>query len=193
MMKNKVIEIEDYYGNTLMSFIVDENGNITNENNCSVADITDDYIYNSDRELIRVQSDDMNLTQNEETERYSREEIKDLIYDTQNEFSNELDYDYESESGKELTDSDFEIMEEYLNRFCNKLYTYIDEKEHLGTDETLREKVANQMYDMYGEEYESLTDTQKDKIIEKVLNDNEFNDKLQKLIVENIDYYLGRV
>ena len=193
MMKNKVIEIEDYYGNTLMSFIVDEKGNITNENNCSVADITDDYIYNSDRELIRVQSDDMNLTQNEETERYSREEIKDLIYDTQNEFSNELDYDYESESGKELTDSDFEIMEEYLNRFCNKLYTYIDEKEHLGTDETLREKVANQMYDMYGEEYESLTDTQKDKIIEKVLNDNEFNDKLQKLIVENIDYYLGRV
>ena len=121
MMKNKVIEIEDYYGNTLMSFIVDENGNITNENNCSVADITDDYIYNSDRELIRVQSNDYCVI--------TKEKIKDLIYDTQNEFSNELDYDYESESGRELTDTDFEIMEEYLTNFCNKLYARIDDIE----------------------------------------------------------------
>ena len=121
MMKNKVMEIEDYYGNTLMSFIIDEKGNITNENNCSVADITDDYIYNSDRELIRVQSDDYCVI--------TKEKIKDLIYNTQNEFSNELDYDYESESGKELTDSDFEIMEEYLSRFCDKLYNYIDDIE----------------------------------------------------------------
>ena len=59
-MKGKVIEIEDYNGNTLMSFIIDENGNIKNEIDCSVADISDDYIYQSDMELIRVQSDFVN-------------------------------------------------------------------------------------------------------------------------------------
>lgn len=59
-MKGKVIEIEDYNGNTLMSFIIDENGNIKNEIDCSVADISDDYIYKSDMELIRVQSDFVN-------------------------------------------------------------------------------------------------------------------------------------
>lgn len=56
----KVIEIENYNGSTIMSFIVDCNGeefNITNMNDCSVADTDGDYIYNTEYELIRVQSE----------------------------------------------------------------------------------------------------------------------------------------
>ena len=54
------------------------------------------------------------------------DKVKDLLYDIRNEFDNELDYDYESESGKELTETDFELMTEYLDRFLNKVYMCID-------------------------------------------------------------------
>lgn len=54
---NKVIEIEDYNGNTIMAIEIDEKGNIKNFQDCSVADIDGDYIFNTDKELIRIQSD----------------------------------------------------------------------------------------------------------------------------------------
>lgn len=54
---NKVIEIEDYNGNTIMAISIDENGNISELQNCSVADTDDDYIFNTNKELIRIQAD----------------------------------------------------------------------------------------------------------------------------------------
>ena len=54
---NKIIEIEDYNGNTIMAIYIDKNGNIDNMLNCSIADIDGDYLFNTDKELIRIQSD----------------------------------------------------------------------------------------------------------------------------------------
>lgn len=47
--------------------------------------------------------------------------ILDLIYNVQIEFSNELDYDYESNFKKDLTDQDLAMLEEVIDRFCSKL------------------------------------------------------------------------
>lgn len=54
---NKIIGIEDYNGNTIMAISIDKNGNIDNMLNCSIADIDGDYLFNTDKELIRIQSD----------------------------------------------------------------------------------------------------------------------------------------
>lgn len=54
-IKNKVIEIEDYDGNGIMYLEIDNDGNIVRYGNCDVADITDDYILNTNKELIRIQ------------------------------------------------------------------------------------------------------------------------------------------
>lgn len=55
------------------------------------------------------------------------EKIKDLLYATYNEFENELDYDYVSEYKENLTDTDFNIMLEFLKRYNDKVENYIDE------------------------------------------------------------------
>lgn len=52
---NKVIEIEDYNGNTIMAFVIDNNGNIEKFLSCDIADIDNDYLFNTDKELIRIQ------------------------------------------------------------------------------------------------------------------------------------------
>lgn len=52
---NRVVEIEDYNGNTIMAFIIDEKGNIIQYQNCDVADIDSDYIFDTDKDLIRIQ------------------------------------------------------------------------------------------------------------------------------------------
>ena len=54
---NKIIEIEDYNGNTIMAISIDKNGNIDNMLNCNIADIDDDYLFNTDKELIRIQAE----------------------------------------------------------------------------------------------------------------------------------------
>lgn len=54
---NKIIEIEDYNGNTIMAISIDKNGNIDNMLNCSIADIDGDYLFNTDKELIRIQTE----------------------------------------------------------------------------------------------------------------------------------------
>lgn len=46
-LKNKVIEIEDYNGNTIMAFNIDKNGNIRDFYNCNVADVDNDFIFNT--------------------------------------------------------------------------------------------------------------------------------------------------
>lgn len=52
---NKVIEIEDNNGNTIMAIEIDENGKIVKYLFCEIADEDSDYIFNTDKNLIRLQ------------------------------------------------------------------------------------------------------------------------------------------
>lgn len=52
---DKVISVEDANGNTILSFRIDNKGNIIEYNNGDVADVDNDYIFNTDKELIRIQ------------------------------------------------------------------------------------------------------------------------------------------
>lgn len=54
---NKVITIENYNGDSVMTIEIDELGNIVRMEDCSVADLDNDYIFNTKKELIRLQAD----------------------------------------------------------------------------------------------------------------------------------------
>lgn len=54
---NKVITIENYNGDSVMTIEIDELGNIIRMEDCSVADLDNDYIFNTKKELIRLQAD----------------------------------------------------------------------------------------------------------------------------------------
>ena len=51
-----VFEIEDYYGNTVMAFAVDKKGNVVKTENCNLADVGGDYIFDTDAPLYRIQA-----------------------------------------------------------------------------------------------------------------------------------------
>lgn len=57
-----------------------------------------------------------------------KQEIKNLIYDTQMEVCNELDFDYESEYKQEISNNDLNMLVECIERFVNKLVLNIDNK-----------------------------------------------------------------
>lgn len=63
-----------------------------------------------------------------ENKKITIEKVKDLIYALQNEFDNELDYDYKSKYKAELTETDFNIMLEFLERFIGKFELSIVEE-----------------------------------------------------------------
>ena len=63
-----------------------------------------------------------------EDKKITIEKVKDLIYALQNEFDNELDYDYKSKYKAELTETDFNIMLEFLERFIVKFELSIVEE-----------------------------------------------------------------
>ena len=63
-----------------------------------------------------------------ENKKITIEKVKDLIYALQNEFDNELDYDYKSNYKAELTETDFNIMLEFLERFVGKFELSIVEE-----------------------------------------------------------------
>lgn len=54
---SKVITIEDSNGDSIMSFEIDILGNIIRMENCNVADIDYDYIFDTNKELIRLQAE----------------------------------------------------------------------------------------------------------------------------------------
>ena len=61
----------------------------------------------------------------------NKQAIKDMLYDIQNEFDNEID-DYVSEIKDVLTSEDLKLMSEYLYRFvckCNIVIDYYEESE----------------------------------------------------------------
>lgn len=58
----------------------------------------------------------------------NKEEIKDLIYRVENEFNNELDYDYDY-NGRELTDDDLNMIENAITNFASKLSLCVDDED----------------------------------------------------------------
>lgn len=58
----------------------------------------------------------------------SKEEIKDLIYRVENEFNNELDFDYDY-NGRELTDDDLNMIENAITNFTTKLGMCVDDED----------------------------------------------------------------
>lgn len=54
---NKVIEIEDNEGNTILALMVDDKGNIKEIEGGNIADEDVDYIFNTEKNLIRIQQD----------------------------------------------------------------------------------------------------------------------------------------
>lgn len=63
-----------------------------------------------------------------ENKKVTTEKVKDLIYNIYNEFENELDDDYKSEIKDNLTDEDFKIMLEFLDRFIDKVELVINDE-----------------------------------------------------------------
>lgn len=66
-----------------------------------------------------------------DNKRISIEEIKELIYKVQNEFCEELDFDYDY-NGRELSEEDLYMLEDCINNFTNKLESIIKESERNG-------------------------------------------------------------
>ena len=62
-----------------------------------------------------------------ENKKITAEKIKDLIYNVYNEFENELE-DYTSKVKDNLTDEDFKIMLEFLDRFIDKVELVINDE-----------------------------------------------------------------
>lgn len=63
-----------------------------------------------------------------EDKKITTEKVKDLLYNLQNEFENELDFDYQSEYKEKLEEQDFNIMLEFLERFVNKAELLINDE-----------------------------------------------------------------
>lgn len=57
----------------------------------------------------------------------NKENIEDILYNTRNEFENEID-SYESSYKKDLTENDLNIMFEFLDLFINKVELLIEDQ-----------------------------------------------------------------
>lgn len=75
----------------------------------------------------------------------SKEEIKDLIYRVENEFNNELDFDYDY-NGRELTDDDLNMIENAITNFSNKLELCVDDEDSNYRQVELRDWYNNEVY-----------------------------------------------
>lgn len=75
----------------------------------------------------------------------SKEEIKDLIYKVENEFNNELDFDYDY-NGRELTDDDLNIIENAITNFARKLGMCVDDEDSNYRQVELRDCYDNKNY-----------------------------------------------
>ena len=54
---NKVIEIEDNEGNTILALMIDDKGSIKEIEGGTIADEDVDYIFNTEKNLIRIQQE----------------------------------------------------------------------------------------------------------------------------------------
>lgn len=62
-----------------------------------------------------------------ENKKITKEKVKDLLYAVQNEFDNELDYDFDY-NNRELTDDDLNMLSYYINCFVDKVDLLIDDE-----------------------------------------------------------------
>lgn len=93
----------------------------------------------------------------------NKEEIKDLIYKVQNEFDNELDYDYDY-NGRELTDDDLDMIQNACDNFARKLNLYLDDEIDLTQD---KQETMKQVSKLFMEE----SDRQALELLYKITND----------------------
>ena len=63
-----------------------------------------------------------------EDKKITKEKVKDLLYNIQNEVFNELDFDYESEYKKDITQNDLNMLIEFMGKFVDKLELTIDDE-----------------------------------------------------------------
>lgn len=63
-----------------------------------------------------------------ENKKITKEKVKDLLYNIQNEVFNELDFDYESEYKKDITQNDLNMLIEFMAKFVDKLGLTIDDE-----------------------------------------------------------------
>lgn len=57
-IRNKVIEIETPSGSTACAFTLDKSGNIIELKNLTIADIDGDYLFETEKKLLRLQMDE---------------------------------------------------------------------------------------------------------------------------------------
>ena len=103
----------------------------------------------------------------------NKEEIKDLIYRVQNEFDNELDYDYDY-NGRELTDDDLNMIQNAVDNFANKLNLCLDDEIDLTQDkqETMKEVSKLFMEESDRQALELLYKITNDKLVKIALDWN---------------------
>ena len=75
----------------------------------------------------------------------SKEEVKDLIYRVENEFNNELDFDYDY-NGRELTDDDLNMIENAITNFSRKLGLCVDDEDSNYRGVELRDCWSGEVY-----------------------------------------------
>lgn len=63
-----------------------------------------------------------------EDKKITKEKIKDLLYALQNEFDNELDFEYTSDYKKEITNDDLNMLVECIERFVHKAELTINDE-----------------------------------------------------------------
>lgn len=103
----------------------------------------------------------------------NKEEIKDLIYKVQNEFDNELDYDYDY-NGRELTDDDLDMIQNACDNFARKLNLCLDDEIDLTQDkqETMKQVSKLFMEESDRQALELLYEITNDKLVKIALDWN---------------------
>lgn len=118
----------------------------------------------------------------------SKEEIKDLIYRVENEFNNELDFDYDY-NGRELTDDDLNMIENAITNFSNKLELCVDDEDSNYRQVELRDCYNNEVYKYIMLNYKHSVKEFQDEInrikLEKQEEINKYGDDWS-IISENI-------
>ena len=63
-----------------------------------------------------------------ENKKITKDKVKKLLDSVYEEYSNDLEYDYESDDGRELTDYDFYMARDFICGYLDKVYNTIDDE-----------------------------------------------------------------
>ena len=119
----------------------------------------------------------------------SKEEVKDLIYRVENEFNNELDFDYDY-NGRELTDDDLDMIGNAITNFSRKLELCVDDEDSNYREVELRDCWSGEVFTTIMLNYKHSVKEFQDEINrikeEKSEEINKYGDDWT-IISENID------